>query len=730
MFRACLAIALLSSSLAAAEAPSFRNQIQPILARYGCSSGACHGAAAGQGGFKLSLRGYDNEGDYLSITRSAMGRRVCLDAPERSLVLLKATKTIAHKGGERFKIDSPEYKILADWIASGAPGPNEKDARIQRIEIAPAHATLKASQTQPLKVTAFFSDGRQEDVTRWAKYTAGNTSVATVDDNGVAKTMGNGEGTVTAWYLSKLAIATITVPYTQAPLASAFDEFKPRNFIDARVKEKLQELNLPPSTRCSDAEFIRRAYLDTIGVLPTPEETRKFLGDAQAGKRDRLIESLLQRPEFVDYWTYRWCDLLLVNSDKLPVQPMWRYYQWIRRNVELDTPWDQMVRSLLTATGSTLENGAGNFFTLHDEPTKLAETVSTAFLGMSIQCAKCHNHPMEKWTNSQYFAFTNLFSRVRSKNGAVADERVIYSASEGDIVQPLTGRAQPPTPLDAKPISLTSTEDRRIPMADWLTSPENPYFSRAITNRVWKNFFAVGLVEAVDDLRMTNPASNEKLLNEAAAFLVKNHFDLKALMRAILQSETYQRSSVALPENKDDTRFYARYYPRRLIAEVMLDAVSAVTAVPTSFNMDKRNANKGVGASYPMGYRALQLPDTNTISYFLRSFGRPDRVTTCECERTNEPSMAQALHIANGDTLNQKLEAKGNRLDSLLNSGKPDSQLVEDCYLLSLSRLPTPREHDGMIKMLAAATSPGEKRVVLEDEFWSLMSSQEFLFNH
>lgn len=730
MFRACFAVALLSTSLVAAETPSFRNQIQPILARYGCSAGACHGAAAGQGGFKLSLRGYDNEGDYLTITRSAKGRRVCLEAPERSLLLLKPTKMIAHKGGERFKADSPEYKILADWIASGAPGPSEKDARIERIEISPAHSTLKANQTQPMKVTAFFSDGHNEDVTRWAKYTPGNTSVATVDDFGVTKTVGNGEGTVTAWYLSKLAIATVTVPYTQPPLASAFDEFKPRNFIDQRVKEKLQELNLPPSARSTDAEFIRRAFLDTIGVLPTPEDTRKFLGDTQPSKRDRLIEALLQRPEFVDYWTYRWCDLLLVNSDKLPVQPMWRYYQWIRRNVELNTPWDEMVRDLLTATGSTLENGAGNFFTLHDEPTKLAETVSTAFLGMSIQCAKCHNHPMEKWTNTQYFAFANLFSRVRSKNGAVADERVIYTSSEGDIVQPLTGLAQPPTPLDAQPISLTSTEDRRVPMANWVTSPANPYFSRAISNRIWKNFFAVGLVEAVDDLRMTNPASNEKLLNETAGYLAKNHFDLKALMRTILQSETYQRSSVALPENKDDTRFYARYYPRRLIAEVMLDAVSSVTAVPTSFNMDKRNANKGVGASYPMGYRALQLPDTNTISYFLRSFGRPDRVTTCECERTNEPSMAQALHIANGDTLNQKLEAKDNRVDKLLRSGRPDNQIVEDCYLLSLSRLPTPKEHDSMLSMLASAKTPEEKRSILEDEFWSLMSSQEFLFNH
>jgi len=389
-----------------------------------------------------------------------------------------------------------------------------------------------------------------------------------------------------------------------------------------------------------------------------------------------------------------------------------------------------MVRDLLTATGSTLENGAGNFFVLHDEPTKLAETVSVAFLGMSINCAKCHNHPMEKWTNDQYYAFANLFSRVRQKDGATAGERVIFADTTGDLVQPLRGVAQPPTPLDAPPISLTSTEDRRIPLANWLTSPENPYFARSITNRVWKNFFSVGLVEAVDDLRMTNPSSNEKLLSAAAEFLVKNGFDLKALMREILRSETYQRSSIARAENKDDNRFYARYYPRRLTAEVMLDSISQVTASPTTFRMDKRNANRGLGDSYPMGYRALQLPDTNTVSYFLASFGRPDRVRTCECERTNEPSMAQALHIANGDTMNLKLAAKGNRVDQLLASGAPDAAILDQAYLIALSRPPTPHEREGILKVLAATNGPADKRAALEDVFWGLMSSREFLFNH
>jgi hypothetical protein len=719
----------LCPSLFAADAPSFRNQVQPILARFGCSTGACHGAAAGQGGFRLSLLGYDELGDHLSITRMANGRRVVLEDPARSLLLLKATKAVGHKGGEKIKAGSPEYDILAQWIAAGAPGPQANDARIDRIEITPRHATLKPGAQQPLKVTAFFSDKTQQDVTRWCKYTAGNTSVATINEEGVVKVAGFGEGTITAWYLSKLSIATITASFDQVVKPELFTSVKPRNFIDERVLEKLRELNMPPSPLCSDEDFIRRAFIDTIGVLPTPEETRAFLTDTHENKRDTLIEILLKRPEFVDYWSYKWSDLLLVNSDKLPATNMWSYYQWIRRHVEQDTPWDAIVRDLMTATGSTLENGAGNFFTLHDEPTKLAETTSVAFLGMSIACAKCHNHPMEKWTNDQYFAFANLFSRVRSKNGINNEERVIFSAVEGDLVQPLTGKPQPPAPLDAQPISITSTKDRRSTLAAWLTSAENPYFARSITNRVWANFFGVGLVESVDDLRMTNPASNETLLNEAAAHLAKNRFALKSLMRAILQSATYQRSSVPLAENAADKRFYSRYYPKRLMAEVMLDAVSQVTAAPTQFNMERRNANKGLGEAYPMGFRAMQLPDSNTRSYFLNAFGRPDRVQTCECERTNEPSMAQALHIANGDTLNVKLTQKNNRVDQLLASGKTPEQIVEEAYLLAVSRFPTQKEQIEMRKLLATA-KPEDKRQALEDIFWSLMSARDFVFNH
>lgn len=708
---------------------SFRNAVQPILTKSGCNAGACHGAAAGQNGFRMSLRGYDDDGDHTILTRGAMSRRITLADPGRSLLLLKSTAAIPHKGGERFKTDSFEYRVLAEWIAAGAPGPRKDDPRITRLEVLPPAALLKPGDAQQLSVRATFSDGHSEDVTRWAKFNAANTSVANVDDAGRVTVAGNGETAVSAWYLSQLAIITVTSPYTNKVDAKLFTKAPRRNFIDDLVMEKLRELNLPPSPRSDDGDFLRRAFLDTVGVLPTPDETRAFLADKSPKKRDALIESLLARPEFVDYWSYRWSDLLLVNSDKLTPTPMWAYYNWIRKNVAANTPWDRFVRDLVTATGSTLDNGAGNFYILHDEPTKMAETISVAFLGFSINCAKCHNHPLEKWTNDEYFGFANLFARTRIKRGVAADEQVVFSATEGDLVQPLTGRPQAPKPLDAEPISLTAKQDRRVPLADWLTSPKNEHFTKTIVNRVWANFLGVGLVESVDDIRVTNPASNEKLFTAAADFLVKNKFDLKALMRAILQSEAYQRSSVALPANQADTRYYARFYPRRLKAEVLLDAFAAATGVPTDFRIDARNANRGLGKMYPSGFRALQLPDSNVASYFLKSFGRPERVSTCECERTSEPSMAQALHIANGETLNDKLAKKGNRIEQLLAKKLTNEQLIEETYLLTLARLPSAAEKTKMSAALAAAPEP-DRRAAVEDMFWSLLSSREFLFNH
>ncbi len=714
------------SDMEKASERSFRNQVQPVLARFGCSSGACHGAAAGKNGFRLSLRGYDNEGDHLAMTRHAQGRRVNLADPGRSLLLLKPTSAVPHKGGVRFEPDSREYSVIAEWIAAGAPGPRKDDPRIDRIEVVPPRLVLTPGVEQQILVRAHFSDGSVVDATPWAKYTWSDSSVAVADETGRVKVTGNGEGAVTAWYLSKIAIATVSVPYPNDVPAEVFAKADRRNFVDDQVLEKLRSLKLPPSPRCTDAEFLRRAFIDTIGMLPTADEARAFAADSGADRRDRLIDALLQRPEFVDYWTYKWSDLLLVTSKRLQAPTMWAYHTWIRNQVAANTPWDQVARKVVTASGGTIENGAATFYLLHDEPSKQAEVVSQTFLGMSIQCAKCHNHPMEKWTNDQYFAFANLFARVRTKSGARAGNAIVFAAPEGELIQPLHNRPQPPTPLDGTPISLDDPRDRREAMADWLVSRDNPYFSRSIVNRVWANFLGAGLVEAVDDMRKTNPPSNEKLLHALATHLADRQFDLKALMRTILQSETYQRSSRALPGNAADRRFYSHYTPRRLMAEVALDALSQVTAVPTEF---KQAAERGPSSfAYPVGWRALQLPDSNIDSYFLKSFGRADRIVPCECERTSEPSMAQALHIANGDTLNAKLRAKNNRLDRWIAAGKTDAEIVEEAYLAALSRPPTEAEKLKILAVLAEAKE--SKREVLEDLFWGILSSREFLFNH
>lgn len=696
---------------------SFRNHVQSVLTRMGCNSGACHGALAGKKGFRLSLRGYDARGDFDALVRQAQGRRVCPDEPARSLLLLKATAAVPHGGGRRFEVDSPEYRVLADWIASGLAPPREDDRTIDHIEVSPPHVQLTSDASQRFLVRAVFSDGSVEDATRWAKFASTNAEVADVDESGRVRVLGQGEAAVTAWYLAKIGLATITVPYAQSVDPAVFAGADRRNFIDEIVLEKLRELNLPPSPAASDEEFLRRAMLDAIGLPPTVEEVRGFLADEAADKRDRLIESLLARPEFVDYWTYKWCDLLLVNSERLRPAAMWAYYHWVREQVAANRPWDQTVRDLLTAQGASLENGAANFYVLHQDPRELVETVSVAFLGLSINCARCHNHPLERWTNDEYFGFANMVSRVRLKNAPGDGNFLVYAAREGDLVQPLRGRPQPPRPLDGEALPLDSPQDRRVALADWATSADNPYFTRVIANRIWANFMGVGVVEPVDDLRLTNPPSNPKLLDALANHLRENRYDVKSLMRTILQSAAYQRSSEPTAENAGDERFYSRYYPRRLMAEVLHDAIVQVTGVPTQFE------------GYPAGWRAIQLPDSKVASYFLERFGRPKRDITCECERTNAPNMVQALHIANGDSLNQKLREPGGRIDQLLEASPAPERLLEEIYLLAVARRPTPGEFEAL-KVELTATPESERRAFVEDLAWSLLSSKEFLFNH
>ncbi len=733
VLRSILCAFAIAGLQAAPDPISFRHDVLPALSKAGCNSGGCHGALAGKGGFKLSLFGYNPEADHLSITRESRGRRIELSDPGASLILLKPTATVRHKGGKRIDVNADDYHILAQWIAQGAPGPKPSDPQLASLEASPAEFDASVGQTFNFAVRAIFNDGTQRDVTRWAKFTSTDETVASVDPSGNVTVIGPGEGAITAWYSSRVVIARVSSPYSNSIPANVFAQAPRANVIDDLVLSQLRRLHLKPSPPATDASFIRRAHLDTIGRLPTPAEVDAFVKDEAPGKYARLADSLLAAPEFVDYWAYKWSDVLLVTGAKLRPASVKAYYSWIRGRVADNTPWDQFVREVVTARGSTLENGESNFYAVHQDPESMAENVSQAFLSLSIGCARCHNHPLEKWTNDQYYQFANLFSRVQAKGwGGDArsgdGKRTLYVNPHGDLIQPRTGKPQPPAPLDAPPISAEDPRDRREILADWLTAPENPYFARAIANRVWANFMGVGLVEPVDDLRASNPASNEKLLAALAAYTVDQRFNLRQLMRLILTSETYRRSSEVLPENRDDRRHYSRFFPRRLAAEVLSDAIADVTQVRDKYSEIAMNDGSTEKTSfYTNSARALQLYDSTVNSYFLKTFGRNQREITCECERSNQPSLVQALHLSNGTAINDKLAAKDGRVSSLLAENHPPEKLVQQAWMLALGRQPSSSEQSQFVQMLSEA-DPAEKRAVAEDLFWSLLTSREFLF--
>lgn len=713
----------------------FSRHILPVLTKAGCNSGACHGALAGKGGFKLSLRGYNPAADHFSITQQARGRRIEMSDPGRSLILAKPTTAIAHKGGLRLEADSFNYQRLAEWITAGAQGPTADDATLRKLEVFPDATTLRKGDQQPLLVRATYDDGRQEDVTSWTRFEATNETVAKVNEEGLVTIVGHGEGAIVASFANQIMLSRTTVPYEQKINADRLKHAPRRNFVDELVLRQLERLHLAPSPRTTDAEFLRRVYLDAIGTLPTVAETQGFLSDERPDKRDRVIEELLSRSEFIDFWTYKWSDVLLVNGRRLRPAAVRSYYRWIKDHVSSNTTWDQVVREIVTATGETEANGATNFYSLHQSPEEMTENVCQAFLSLSIGCAKCHNHPLEKWTNDQYYAMASHFSRVRAKgwggDGRNGDGlRTLFLATKGELIQPTSGKPQPPTPLDGEPLALDADGDRRQHLANWLTSADNPYFARATANRIWANFFGIGLVNPVDDLRVSNPASNEPLLAALADYLVDKNFDLKALMRIILQSETYQRSSLPIDGNREDNTFFSRYFPRRLSAEVLLDAIAEVTDVPTEFSqIGFDGADFQATKDYPLGTRAIQLADSAVVSNFLKTFGRNERDITCECERSNTPSIVQVLHINNGVTINDRLSADKSCVAKAMEDKQSATKIVRHAYMRALSREPTPDEEAGLVTILTEAADD-ERRECIEDLYWSILSSREFLFNH
>jgi hypothetical protein len=711
--------------------PSFLNDVVPLLTRLGCNQGACHGKGAGQNGFRLSLRGYAPEWDHAWLTRECDGRRVSTAAPEDSLLLRKPLGLVPHEGGKLLSRGSRGHRLLLDWLRAGAPGP-AADPEVRSLEILPGDRTLRVGQGQPLLARAEFADGRWKDVTWLTRFDSTDPAVAEVDAGGQVHMRRPGAGSVRAGFMGLVAVATFTAPYDQTVRPEALAARN--NFIDDHVFAKLADLHIEPSGLCSDETFLRRASLDTIGTLPTPAEVRAFLADRRPDRRARLIDDLLGRPEFVDFWAQQLGDLLQnrkeSDHDVRGAKGVRSFHEWLRRQVAANRPWDELARDVLTATGPVTDNPAVGYFIVtvgehaQADQSAVVGSVAQAFLGTRVGCAQCHNHPLERYTQDDYYHFTGFFSRVKleRRDPLQGPTRLVVSAPDPNqnknpvgVIQPRTGQFLAPRPLDRSALTVRPDEDPRVKLAAWVTDPGNEYFSGAMVNRLWQHFLGVGLVEPVDDLRASNPPSNPALWRALNREFVAHRCDLKHIMRLILNSRTYQLAATTLPANEHDTRFYSHYYVRRLPAEVLLDAIAQATGVSEAF------------PGYPVGLRAQQLPDPGLTSYFLSLFGRPERTTACACERTADVTMPQLLHLYGGDTVGNKVRAGEGRLAALLKGGLPDDRIAEELFLATLSRPPAPAEIGRLHEVFAAGGDRGER---LRDLFWALLNSKEFAFNH
>ncbi|MEW6303108.1 MAG: DUF1549 and DUF1553 domain-containing protein [Verrucomicrobiota bacterium] len=687
----------------AAERLDFRTRILPILTKAGCNAGACHGAAVGQGGFKLSLLGYDPVQDHLNITRELGGRRVDVESPGDSLLLRKPTRHLDHEGGRRIKRDSEEHRILQRWIAAGAPyGP--ADLRVARIVVEPADSLLReTNRTVQLRVTAHLSDGTREDVSARALYSSNDDAVAEVTPAGLVTTRDRGLTSIMVRYSGQAVAARVAVPFG----SKAKDDFAPRNFVDEKVLTELRRLKLPASPLSDDSEFLRRMHLDLIGRLPDAELARSFLQEPPSEeKRRRVIAALLASDEFVDFWTLKLGDWLLINARRGSEASARVYHDWVRAQVARNRPFDEFARELILARGDMTRVGPANYFALANDPRDLGEHVGRMFLGTQIACARCHAHPADRWTQDDYYAFAAYFARVTKSGGAVE------IAPQGEVEHPKTQRPVMPRPLGAAG-QAGEAGDRRVELAEWLVSPDNPLFARNVVNRVWKHLLGRGLVEPVDDLRPTNPPVNPALMNALANDFARNGFDLRRLVRLIAESRTYQLSSRAIDGNRRDDRFFSHAYLKPLPAQVLADAVAQVTGVPDHY------------PDYAEGTRAVQLVGAQTPSYALDVLGRCAREQSCESPGRAGGGLAQALHLINGSTINDKL--RGGALSRLLARGLTDSELIDELYLRTLSRPASAAERAEWEPMLARAA---DKTEIAEDLLWALLNSREFAFNH
>lgn len=689
---------------------SFRHDVIPLLSKSGCNSGGCHGKAEGQNGFRLSVFGFDPARDFDAIVRDSHARRVFPAAPEKSLLIQKAVASVPHGGGRRIEPGSRWHKILVRWISEGMSLDNESQDPIVAIKAEPADIVLAGKGTQQLRVLAITQSGTIRGITSEADFQSNNDVVAAVSREGLIQaTNVPGEAAVLVRYMGHVAVSRITLP---GPNIN-FTRPEELSFVDGLVWDKLQKLQIQPSPVSNDSMFLRRVFLDTIGTLPTSSEVRSFLADTDPDKRRKVIDALLERPEYADYWAQRWADLLQADKDIITPQGTVAMTRWIHQQITANTPWDRMVYDVLTAQGSTVGNSAAGFFQVQADPEKSARAVSQLFLGVRIECAQCHHHPFERWDQKDYFALAGFFTGVDRKSLPGGALKIVDKPGE-DLKHPRTSEPVPAAGLGAAPAMFPDPKDRRRVLALWLTAKENSLFVRSIVNRLVGHYWGRGLVEPVDDLRATNPASNEPLMLALADHLIEVNFDLKAFTRTLLNSRVYQLDSAITDSNRLDDQNYSRAAIKPMPAEVLLDAMSQATGIPERFN------------GWPEGYRAIQVWDNKLPSLFLETFGRPVRQSVCACERGVEPSMAQALHLMNSETTTVKIEDRRGRAASLAASDLPPNIIIEELYLATVSRFPTAQEQELMQRSL---TDAEDRRKAVEDILWTLLNTREFVFN-
>lgn len=709
-----------SAALVVGSAPGktwdFSTDIAPILSKFGCGGSNCHGALNGQSGFKLSLFGYDPDADYEAVVKQSGGRRVDVSAPEKSLLLLKPTLAIAHGGGRRFGPDFPEYSTLREWIRSGAPKGKSRGVRLASIRIYPEGLRVLSGpeEKQQFFVQGHYSDGSRADLTRTVQYTSSDDTVVAISPAGLVIPKKNGEVTILVRTLGQVASTRVAVALNPPVRLSAIPL---RTVVDQFIFDKLSRVRIEPSPLTGDNEFIRRIYLDVIGTLPTEKETLAFLADERPDKRDRLVDELLERPEYAQFWAQKWGDLFMMAPLYVHDNSLYSH-EYFRRNFASDKPYNEVAREMITGLGTMAEVGPNNFYTRENRRTieEYSTFVSQTFLGVSLECARCHDHPREKWARDDYLGIAAFFSQVKIKEG------VSYRPFEGlvtlnygaEFKHPQTLQIIRPRLLDGTEPSIRPMIDRREILANWITLPDNPFFARAAVNRVWRQLMGRGLVEPVDDARPTNPPSHPELNERLAEYFIEHGFRFKPLMRIILKSSTYQLSAASTKANGADNVNYSHYYLRRLTAEQLLDAVSAVTGVPEKFR------------GFYRGKRAIDLPDSGVPSYFLDTYDRPVR-DVAKCERNATTTVTQAMHSLGGDTINARLKSGQGRLAKLISESASDEAIIKSFYIAALSRPPAPPEMETAKQFV---TKSPNRRQGLEGVVWSLLNSKEFLFNH